>query len=362
MSNIKLIITNVMDQLQIPYKWKLIGSLSKSDFKSYEYIKDIDVTIYIDQINWNDVLNIINNSTHVSNLNLTYMTFVIINNMFNFDLKITSKDDFSHINFDSILRKIKNLKDNDIISIETFTLWNSYITKPTLKSLLFFQKDYMSRNKIKLNLDDIKKPINVDGVVYNIAELYKKSIFDDKIIIHFNFFYDNNLFLIDLGMMTQDNMTTYAKKKGREKNMISTTMYLDYYSNNWIDMFGQLKYIAHNFKLHQYETEIRGILKDDLGIHKALLFKLKKITEFIKHKHKYSNINVDELMTAYNNMKPLMIQVGYENKYNTPAETYHEFNKWMNNKIVPFYNQWRELLVKKQPQIDDLIPPEILKN
>jgi hypothetical protein len=360
MSNIKLVITNVTDQLQIPYKWKFIGSLSKSDFKSNEYIKDIDISIYIERIDWQDVLNIIDRSKHIHNLQLTYLTFT--NNMFDFDLKITSKNDFSQINFDSILRKIKNMKDNDIISTDTFNTWNSYVMKPTFKNLLFFQKDIASKNKIKLNLDDIKKPINIYGVTYDIVDLYKKSIFDDKIIIHFNFFYDNNLFLIDLGMMTQDNMATFAKRKGMEKNTVSTSMYLDYYSNNWVDMFGQLKYITHNFKLHQYETEIRGILKDDLGIHKALLFKLKKITEFIKHKHKYSNINVDELMTVYNNMKPLMIQIGYDNKYDTPAETYYDFNKWMNKKIIPFYNQWRELLVKERPQIDDLIPPEILKN
>jgi hypothetical protein len=356
--NIKTNLLKFIDKIIIKdNRWRILGSFSRNELyhKDIRYVTDIDITNYTDERKWDVVKNLV--YTNIPNLKFTHLTFYVHDENFKFDIDIINKDNFGNIDFKKIHDKINKLKEDGVITAEIANLWISYIDKPTLKSLLLFMNDVDKKKKIKCNLNNIESGfIEINNKKYDIKELCENL--DNHLIIHWLWEYPNNFIPIDVGIMSKKHMIKFVKSHNINKKTFYKNVYLNYYLEEWYYLFRNLYYVCKDFNLLLAGEEIRNIADIEFGLHKALLSKLKIITKYIKNEKKYSNIDVKLLISTFNSLKPIMKEIGYDisNEESDYEKVYRDFSLWFNKKMIPFYNEWRQILVNMRSEIDNLIP------
>jgi hypothetical protein len=375
--------------------WKFTGSFNRNMSlydKNINYVTDIDIINYTTIKKWEDVKPLL--FTTNKEIVVTYSTCGI-NEKFVVDWDITNPHDLSNINFEKIQNKILTLYKNKDINDEIKNKWSDYVDSKTLKGLLLLENDMRNKSLIRWTVDELKNEYKIiNDKKYDIKELYEKySDKDDKdyrATLHWIWFYKDNIIPIDCSITLIDEGTDLKKytpigiKYVQEYNMMKfyKYLYIDYFLEDWFSLFRGLKRVARDLKMYDIYDEIEDVSERELALHKAILAKLKRLSLYMVQKTSDPPRNLlgdsrkdgEKKVTIdiFNNLQPmlkkifdalipLMKSIGYDTDQSSDnvSQVYKDFSAWLNNKIVPFYNEWRLKIIKRNHNIERKIPPAI---
>jgi len=359
--NIKDEFLKIRPHITINNKWKFTGSFSRNPEyeRNINLVTDIDVLNFSNDKKWSIAENIIFDHG-ISNLYFTYLrcgTDV----EFAIDWQIENINNLSNIDVKNIKERIIDLYDKKYITEEEYKRWINYIQTPlTLKGLLLLEIEMDDKATLRWNINDIKQGYKISsGVKYYVKDAYEnnevnKYIFNDTNRATFHWIWNLNNYLIPIDINIVED-----KQLSKPKRTFYKESFLHYYEKNWYKLCRSLKLVAGQFGLINIYKDIIKFTENELAVHKKILSKLKMI-QYYSDAKKYPLVDQKVLLNFYNEVKKDFSKVGFKTDHDDINVVYTEFKNWLNEKMIPYYNEYRKELIQENSEISKLIPPDIV--
>lgn len=348
--------------------WKFVGSFNRNPeySKNINYVTDIDIFNFTTSRKWSDALKIFENS----NPQFIYLTCGV-----NYDFLIDIN--YDKPDYDLLEKKIKKLGEDKSINEKIYKSWMSYLNKKNKEGLVKLDYAFKEESYLRWTKDDIRNKTKIIGKTkYNIIDLFedKKDPLKGRATFHFIWYYPEqsyvslfqNFIPLDSTIVVvkdKQDAHDYFRNEREQETKFNTTyfykrMFYYYMNKDWYRLFRELRIPCIDFKLTDILKEILYVSEQEFKLHKAILSKLNKL-HTIANDPKYNEVDIDLFQGIDKMILSDAKKIGFETKSTDISIIYTEFKLWLNNKMPPFYNKWRQDIIKANKEIEVLLTPII---